>query len=160
MSILAGLEGGLPFVDAAEPAETEGGPGIFRTPTRPNPRHTPKSTGAQKGLYKHFVVAPVGIAVLKTGDVYVERVVPTHDELEAADAYYMGGRENPVTPTEIADLTDAGYGEFIVGGSGGPVVAGIGGDGIPYIDSDGVTAGEEADVLFEAGFYVFTDEGV
>jgi hypothetical protein len=101
----------------------------------------------------------VGVAVLKTGSTFVERVVPTHDELQAADAYWLGGAENPVTPTEAAELTDAGYGSNLVGTGGGPVTTGVDAGGVPYIDPDGVAPGDEAVATIEDGVPVFTRQG-
>lgn len=157
MSVFGGVDDGVPYLDPDVP----GGSGefIFRTPTRANPRYTAKSSGVQRALYRHFPVAPVGVAVLQTGDTFVERAVPTHDQLEAADKYWMGGAINPVTTAEAAALTDAGYGSNLVNIGGGATTTGIDEDGVPYIDPDGVAVGDEAVATIEDGVPVFTTEG-
>lgn len=72
------------------------------------------ATWAQKQLLGHFNVhGGYPVAVLVTGGVAVEKAVPTVDEMLAADFCYMGGRELPVTPAEVAMLTGLGYGAYI-----------------------------------------------
>jgi hypothetical protein len=89
---------------------------IFRTPIRSpgGPRFTVDATWAEKALLGHFNVHPgYPVAVLVSGGVAVEKASPTVDEMSAANFCYMGGRELPVTPAEVAMLTGLGYGAYI-----------------------------------------------
>lgn len=159
MSVFGGVEDGVPFLDPDVPGGSNG-PAIFRTPTRPNPRYTARSSPVQRDLFRHFATAPVGLAVLKVDGTYVERAVPTHNELMAADAYWLGGALNEVTASEAAALRTAGYGDNLTStGEGGVVTTGVDINGVPYIDPDGVTPGEEAVATIEDGVPVFTTEG-
>lgn len=54
-----------------------------------------------------------GITVLKTEDGYYETQDPSQEELDAAELYYLGGHEYVVSDEEAADLTAAGYSEFL-----------------------------------------------
>ena len=51
-----------------------------------------------------------GITILETGGVYTAVRFPTQDELEAADAAYMGGHEHTVDDDIKAALIAAGVG--------------------------------------------------
>ena len=88
---------------------------IFRPPVRmtDGPRWNSKSTPLEKALWQHVPRPGPAVAVLITGGSVAEKQYPTHDELEAADSYWMGGRENRINAGEKATLEAAGYGAFI-----------------------------------------------
>lgn len=50
-----------------------------------------------------------GVTVIKNGATYTEVRYPFQEDLEAADAYYLGGRTYEVSATEKASLEAAGY---------------------------------------------------
>ena len=54
-----------------------------------------------------------GITVLKTGDGFYETQDPSQEELDDAEVYYLGGHDYVVSDEEAADLTAAGYSEFL-----------------------------------------------
>lgn len=82
-------------------------PYIFNTPT--------VSQGPIGGerLFQFFEY-DVGVSILKYGNEYFEVMYPNSDDLSAADAYYLGGYENVVSDEEATDLTNAGYGDYLV----------------------------------------------
>jgi hypothetical protein len=56
----------------------------------------------------------VGVTVVKTtgefGPIYRQVQNPSAEELEAADAFYLGGRTYTISAEEAVLLTSAGYG--------------------------------------------------
>lgn len=57
---------------------------------------------------------PTGETLIKEGGFYTLTESPIPDErIEAADAVYLGGHEYTLTPQEVTDLTNAGYGDNI-----------------------------------------------
>lgn len=50
-----------------------------------------------------------GISVYRIDGQWYEEQYPWQDDLDAADVYYLGGHEYPVTETEKDDLEAAGY---------------------------------------------------
>lgn len=63
----------------------------------------------------------VGHSILKFGNSYQRVDNPSTDQIESADAAYLGGRTYLVTKAEAQDLTNAGYGQFVVGGVNVPI---------------------------------------
>lgn len=53
-----------------------------------------------------------GVTVYRIGTTWYEDRFPSLDDLDAADVYYLGGHEYPVTADEKADLESAGYTVF------------------------------------------------
>ena len=54
-----------------------------------------------------------GISVVKTGDGYYETQSVSQEEMDAAEMVYLGGSEYVVSDQEAAELTAAGYSEFL-----------------------------------------------
>jgi len=54
-----------------------------------------------------------GVSVLKVDGTYTDVRYPSQTELEEADAYYLGGHEYEVSDAVAAELTAAGYGEYL-----------------------------------------------
>lgn len=50
-----------------------------------------------------------GVSVIKEGGVYRELQNPSSEEVEAAEAFYLGGITHEVSPGEKAGLEAAGY---------------------------------------------------
>lgn len=75
----------------------------FTTPTiRENPG------GEYHPLFSRIEI-PVGISVIKTGGEYYEVRYPSSEEVQEAEAFYLGGITHTVTAEEKADLEAAGY---------------------------------------------------
>lgn len=77
----------------------------FRPPTTTEPL-------GGGGLFR-FYRRKVGIALLVTGSAVVEKRHPTTDELDAADAYYLGGHVYEIGDAAAAVLVGAGYGALL-----------------------------------------------
>lgn len=57
---------------------------------------------------------PVGVSLLKEDGLFRQVEIPSPEEIEAADAAYIGGHDYIITDADEAqDLIDAGYGEWI-----------------------------------------------
>lgn len=54
-----------------------------------------------------------GLTVLKNGGFYTTVENPAAEDVEAADAAYLGGRAYEVTTEEADALTAAGYGSYL-----------------------------------------------
>lgn len=54
-----------------------------------------------------------GVTVIKTSDGYYETRDPSQEELDEAEVYYLGGHDYVVDDAEAADLTAAGYAQFL-----------------------------------------------
>ena len=50
-----------------------------------------------------------GVTVIKNGSTYTETRYPYQEDLEAADAYYLGGHRYEVSAAEKVSLEAAGY---------------------------------------------------
>jgi len=50
-----------------------------------------------------------GVSVIKEGGVYRELQSPSSEEIEASEAFYLGGITYEVSPGEKASLEAAGY---------------------------------------------------
>lgn len=50
-----------------------------------------------------------GVCVYRVGSTWYEDRFPSQDDLDAADVYYLGGHEYPVTASEKTALEAAGY---------------------------------------------------
>ena len=79
---------------------------IFRGPTM-----TIK-LGLQYDLW--FVSYPWGKTVVKKNGTWSTIVSPQDSSLADYDKVLRGGYDNPITDSEAAELTAAGYGEYIV----------------------------------------------
>lgn len=56
-----------------------------------------------------------GISVIQRQDgTYYQTRYPAQTELETARTYYLGGHEYLLSDAEVASLTAAGYGSYIV----------------------------------------------
>jgi hypothetical protein len=58
-------------------------------------------------------VMPYGVSVWQTDGVWEQGIMPPADTVAAADRFYGGGRDHPITSAERADLVAAGYGDYI-----------------------------------------------
>jgi hypothetical protein len=56
----------------------------------------------------------VAYSVLKNGSSYTQVRDPLAEDVESADIAYLGGRDYIVSDAEIAALTDAGYGAYLL----------------------------------------------
>lgn len=58
---------------------------------------------------------PQGVTVVRYADGTISPVSVVDEELEALEGIriYYGGKNNTITPTEVAELTTAGYGDYI-----------------------------------------------
>lgn len=61
-----------------------------------------------------FVSYPWAKTVVKKNGTWSTIVSPQDSSLAAYDRVLRGGYENPITDEEAAELTAAGYGEYIV----------------------------------------------
>lgn len=77
------------------------------------PRYRLNADATTKSLFSHFVGPTRGRTILKTGGTYVVSDAPYLDDLLAADVVYYGGHVHPISASEEADLTAAGYGAYI-----------------------------------------------
>ena len=59
---------------------------------------------------------PVGITVIKIDGVYGQYPYADPELFDGAEAVYLGGHRHRISSAEAADLTEAGYGEFITEG--------------------------------------------
>jgi hypothetical protein len=67
-------------------------------------------------LWGHFARHNTGVTLIKNNGVYVEQQYPYHDDLVAADLYYLGGHIYVVSEEEAQELIDAGYEPTLVEG--------------------------------------------
>jgi hypothetical protein len=61
-----------------------------------------------------FVSYPWGKTVVKKNGTWSTIVSPQDSYLQGCDKVLRGGYDNPITDAEAAELTAAGYGEYIV----------------------------------------------
>lgn len=61
-----------------------------------------------------FVSYPWAKTVVKKNGVWSTIVSPQDDTLKNYDRVLRGGYQNPITDAEAAELTAAGYGDYIV----------------------------------------------
>ena len=54
-----------------------------------------------------------GITVVRYGTQYIQTRFPTQEYLEAADDYWLCGHANEISNEVAAELTAAGYGDYI-----------------------------------------------
>lgn len=54
-----------------------------------------------------------GLSLVVKNGVVTEVEVPSQTELAEADYYFLGGRDNPITPAQRATLIAAGFGSYI-----------------------------------------------
>lgn len=54
-----------------------------------------------------------GLSLIVKNGVVTEVEVPSQTELAEADYYFLGGRDNPITPAQRATLIAAGFGSYI-----------------------------------------------
>lgn len=54
-----------------------------------------------------------GVSLLKTDGLYEQVQYPTAEQVDAADITYLGGHVYSIDSAEAADLTSAGYGDWI-----------------------------------------------
>lgn len=86
----------------------------FNPPVRYQSLVTPGTRGVARLLFRHYRGIPVGITVIRRQNgTYYQKQYPTHEELQAAAAYYLGGSVYQITEQEAADLIAAGYGSGI-----------------------------------------------
>ena len=81
-------------------------PYIFRTPFEKQGPLGPHRLWQFYGLER-------GISVVKTEEGYYETQSVSQEEMDEALAVYIGGSEYVVDDAEAADLTAAGYSEFL-----------------------------------------------
>lgn len=63
-------------------------------------------------LLKRYPI-DVGLALVVRNGVVTETETPSQTELAEADYYFLGGRNNPITPSQRATLVAAGFGSYI-----------------------------------------------
>lgn len=63
-------------------------------------------------LLKRFPI-DVGLSLIVKDGVVTEVETPSQTELAEADFYFLGGRNNPITPAQRATLVAAGFGSYI-----------------------------------------------
>jgi hypothetical protein len=90
-------------------------------------------------LWGHFARHNTGVTLIKNNGVYVEQQYPYHDDLVAADLYYLGGHIYVVDNDEGLALIDAGYEPTFIGGE----------DGVTY----------DAILLESGGGYLLLEDG-
>lgn len=84
----------------------------FRTPTIVED-WTPQGSFINRRFWARNPYPARGVSVLKKDGAYKQVRDYDPDEAAAADAFYLGGVVYEVTDQEAADLSAAGYGEFI-----------------------------------------------
>jgi len=67
-----------------------------------------------RGADLWFVSYPWAKTVVKKNGTWSTIVSPQDDTLATYDRVLRGGYENPITDEEAAELTAAGYGDYIV----------------------------------------------
>ena len=60
-----------------------------------------------------FVSYPVGKTVIKNNGTWQTVIVPKDSDLATYDRVLRGGYDNVITDAEAAELTAAGYGDYI-----------------------------------------------
>lgn len=73
---------------------------------------TAKRSITDDWLLKRYPI-DAGLSLIVTGGVVREVEVPSQTELFEADYYFLGGRNNPITPDQRATLIAAGFGSYI-----------------------------------------------
>lgn len=63
-------------------------------------------------LLKRYPI-DVGLSLIIKDGVVTEVETPSQTELAEADFYFLGGRNNPITPAQRATLVAAGFGSYI-----------------------------------------------
>ena len=74
--------------------------------------NTAKRSITDDWLLKRYPI-DAGLSLVVTGGVVREVEVPSQTELAEADYYFLGGRNNPITPAQRAALVAAGFGSYI-----------------------------------------------
>ncbi len=85
---------------------------VFRTPTI-RESWVPQDSIENVRFWSRVPQPARGVTVLKKDGVYRQVRDPDHDEVAASDVYYRGGISYQVSDEEAAELTAAGYGEFL-----------------------------------------------
>lgn len=67
----------------------------------------------QHRLFEFFERFDSGICLYRLNGVWYEDTFPAQDTLDLADIVYLGGHEYVVDNSTAAELTAAGYGEFL-----------------------------------------------
>ena len=75
---------------------------VFNTPT------VSEGPAAEGRLFSRFRLTR-GVSVMKIDGTYYELRNPSSEDVEAAEAFYLGGVRHVVTEAEKADLEAAGY---------------------------------------------------
>ncbi len=65
-----------------------------------------------RGLFRFYRMTR-GVALIVNGATVTESRYPYQEDLESADAFYLGGHTYTISDAEATVLTDAGYGEYI-----------------------------------------------
>jgi hypothetical protein len=82
-------------------------PWLFTTPTIQE-----RSLFSRNGLFARLHL-DLGLSILKFGSSYQQITTPSTEQIESADAVYIGGRIYKITSSEAALLTLAGYGAYV-----------------------------------------------
>lgn len=86
----------------------------FTTPVAfTGPRLLPGSRGPERCFFRRASALPVGQTVLKESGVYSTVQNPDANRVAAAQAVYLGGHVYEVNATIAAELTAAGYGNYL-----------------------------------------------
>ena len=73
---------------------------------------TAKRSITDDWLLKRYPI-DAGLSLVVKNGVVTEMEVPSQTELAEADYYFLGGRNNPITPAQRATLIAAGFGSYI-----------------------------------------------
>lgn len=73
---------------------------------------TAKRSITEDWLLRRYPI-DVGLSLIVKNGVVTEVEVPSQTELAEADYYFLGGRNNPITPAQRATLVAAGFGSYI-----------------------------------------------
>lgn len=85
---------------------------VFNPPTWTNNEH---HAGPASGLFDRLNYLQVGYGIIRdAAGGYTQVVDADDDDIKFSSAFYMGGRSYSITPDEVTDLTNAGYGAYIV----------------------------------------------
>lgn len=86
-------------------------PSYFSPPTW---THTESFPGTDANNLFSRLSVQVGYGIIRdAAGGYTQVVDADDDDVKFSTAFYMGGRSYPITPAEVTDLTNAGYGAYI-----------------------------------------------
>ena len=111
---LATMEG-TAFIRKFGTASMSGEATVFQATASPVFRlrmATAKRSITEDWLLRRYPI-DAGLSLIVKDGVVTEVEVPSQTELAEADYYFLGGRNNPITPAQRATLIAAGFGSYI-----------------------------------------------